>query len=85
MSFGKNDGVDIFAFYVPISFRTWNHLCWTFEGSENKTTFYFNGEKIGEKQTSSGYMLHGSPDHDNFLLIGQEPDSWQAIVSLSYK
>ena len=77
MSFGRKAGAEVFSYAVAYRHRTWNHICWSYDGSKRLISFYFNGEKVGEKQAEIKYILKGAPYYENYLLLGQEPDAWK--------
>lgn len=65
-------------FTVKYRHRTWNHICWTYDGKTREVNFYFN-ERIHQKAIFPiKYQVNGNPEYKNqFLVFGQEPDSFK--------
>ena len=62
-------------FSVKYRQRSWNHICWTFDGEIGQASFYFNDHEPQKAIVSVKYQLYGAPKQ--FLAFGQEPDKFK--------
>ena len=66
------------SFTVKYRHKTWNQICWTYDGEIGEANFYFNDEIHHKAIPPKIQNVNGYPDYDNqFLVFGQEPDSFK--------
>lgn len=65
----------IISFSVVYRHRTWNHICWTFNGNTQEVNFFFNTAVHEKKISPVRFQVFGSNVYKNaFLVFGQDPD-----------